>query len=154
MASKMVLAWRDFDRDKQQVGYTVKSTITIADMNPFVTIFNNWSGGAPAGSYFNDEFAADGGLASTNVTAQSRSQAILELQDAVTGSIFHARLPFPNMLKADDVGANPAYVVSGGYTVFNPAHADYATLKTEVEDNLANPDTGNAVLLNRVYLEE
>lgn len=153
MASKFVGGWRDFDNDRQEVAYDVNDAATAADWTGFMSAIQAWTAGASGGGGFYDEQAVDLGEGATSPIAQSRSQAIMELTDNDTGRVYKKRIPFPNMAKAADAGTDPAFIVAGGNTVFNPDHADYATLKTEVETHMISP-AGNSVTLTRVYIEE
>jgi len=149
----MIAAWRDFDGDRQQVSYDVAGTSTAVDFTGFVSELEKWNVGLGAGGGFYDDQALDPGGSASNPLAQNSLQAIIEMTDAVTGGVYTKRLPMPDLAKADDVGTNPAFIQSGGLTVFNPAHVDYGTLKTELETHMISPN-GNAVTINRVYIEE
>lgn len=153
MANKFIAAWRDFDGDRQEVSFDVSGATVVADFTGFFSAMDAWGIGSGAGGGFYDEESVDGGLSASSPLAQSRSQAIIEVIDTVNGRAYRKRLPFPDLSKADDGGTNPAFTVSGGLTVFNPVHADYATLQTEVETHCLSPN-GNPVTLARVYIEE
>lgn len=91
--------------------------------------------------------------AASSPVAQKSTQAIFEMQDDVTGSIYTERLPCADLTKAADGSSNPAWIASGGLTIINPAHAGWATLKAAVEAVWESPN-GNSGILNRVYIEE
>lgn len=153
--NKYFIAWRDFDNDRQEVSYDVLDTADVASWTGFAAATDSWLCGASAGGGFYDDQAPDLGVPSPTPIAQSASQAIIEMVDTVNGRTYRKRLPFPDMAKADDaqVPPQPAFVVSGGLTIFNPDHTDYATIKSEIETNLASP-VGNPVTLSRIYIEE
>jgi len=93
----------------------------------------------------------------TSPIAQGNLRLIMEGQDALTGVIYRFPLPMPDLSKAADGGADPAWIAVGqgsqSLTVANPAHADYATLKTAFEAAVRSPND-NAVTLVRAYIEE
>ncbi len=153
MPNKFIAAWRDFDNDRQQVSYDVSAATTVADFTGFMVALEAWLCGASGGGGFFDEESVDGGVPASTPVAQSKSQAIIEVIDTVNSKPYKYRAPFPDLTKAADVGTNPAFAVSGGLTVFNPDHADYATLETEIETHLLSPN-GNPVTLSRIYIEE
>lgn len=156
MADKYIFSWYDFDKDRQQVSFDVlEAGGSIADYQAWKTEFDKWTAGSDGEGGFFEILVDDSGVASSNPVAQSRSQAIIELEDSVNGKVFKKRLPFPNLTKANDAQTppEPAFVRSGGLTVFNPDHTDYGTLKSAIENTAVTPD-GNSALVSRIYIEE
>ena len=151
--NKYIFAWRDFDNDRQEVSYPVNDTAVVADWSGFAVHLDNWLCGASAGGGFYDDQAPDLKVAATTPIAQSASQAIMEVIDTVNGNAYRYRLPFPNLAKAVDGTGKPPFVVSGGLTIFNPDHADYAPFKADIESDLESP-VGNPITLARIYIEE
>lgn len=154
MPDQFVYLFRSHSNDLIRRSYNVSGLSLPADWTGFGAEIDKWvATGAGAGGGFYDEQQPDDGMAALTPLAQKDLSAIMELRDDVTGGTYIRRLPMPNLAKADDVGANPAYVVVNGVTVFNPLHADYITFKTEIETHLIS-DNGNAVTLQRIYIEE
>lgn len=153
MANRIVVGRRDFDNDRQIVGWNVGAGIAATDVAAFAAAQDAWSAGAGGGAWFENEQVTDPGVAATSAIAQSKSQAIAEIVDTVTGKSEFKRIPFPNTGKAADGGTNPAFIIQAGLTVFNPAHADYAALQSEIETNVVSK-VDNPVILSRVYIEE
>jgi len=93
----------------------------------------------------------------TSPIAQGNLRLIIEGQDSLTGTIYRYPLPMPDLGKAADAGTDPAWIAVGqgsqSLTVANPAHADYATLKTAFEAACKSPNE-NAVVMVRAYIEE
>lgn len=154
MPNKFIFAQRDFDRDRQEVSIPVVDAATVADYTTWAAAVDPWVAGSQGGGGFFDEEFADAGVAAASPIAQSKLQAIMEVQDTVTGSVYSHRIPFPDMGKAADGGGNAAFVVQGGLTVLNPAHADYAQLQTVIETFQASKIGNNPVTLQRIYIEE
>lgn len=153
MPSKFIFAYRDFDGDRQQFSLDVAEGTAVANWTTMGAEFDKWVVGLGAGGGFFDEEAVDPGGSSSNPLAQLSIQGIIEYTDTVTGGVYTQRFPMPDLAKANDVGTNPAYIISGGLTVFNPSHADYATLVAAIEADAISPN-GNAVTVNRIYIEE
>lgn len=152
MANQFVGRYRDFDGDVKQVSVDLIPAATATEASAIGLHFNSWSAGGEGGQFFKDELQVDSGSAGTLV-AQGALRIVLEMVETSTGKIFREFIPMPNLSKADDVGANPAFIVSGGLTVLNPDHADYAAMKTDLDANWQSPD-GNAGTLSRAYIEE
>jgi len=93
----------------------------------------------------------------TSPIAQGNIRLILEGQDALTGTIYRYPLPMPDLGKAVDGGADPAWIAVGqgqsSLTIANPAHADYDTLKAAFEA-IVSTQNENGVTLVRAYIEE
>ena len=159
MADGVFLTLEDYDGDPTTTTFSVGD---VADLGGFTawdalmvtlrTRLLEWTlGRSRAQGYRIVTNEALPGAASSPV-AQKSTQAIFEMQDAVTGAIYTERLPCADLTKAAD-GANPAWIASGGLTVINPAHAGWTTLKAAVEAVWESPN-GNDGILNRVYIEE
>lgn len=154
MADKLLMAWRDYDGDRQQISIDITEAADgVATFNGLQTELLKWLAGALAGGGFLEILQSDTGSASTNPVAQSRSQAIVEGRDTVTGRTYKLRLPFPDMGKADDGSTNPAFVPSGGVTIFNPDHTDYPLLVAALEAAWVSPGE-NFMQVQRIYIEE
>lgn len=154
MADKFRFYFRSHSNDLITRDYPVNGAATAANWSGVGAEIDKWvATGAGSGGGFYDEQTADDGLAASTPLAQKDLSAVVELRDNVTGGTYIRRIPMPDLSKADDVGTNPAYVVQNGVTVFNPAHADYATLVTQIETHFIS-DNGNAVTVQRIYIEE
>lgn len=156
MPDKVIFAWRDYDNDKQQISIDMLEGADLAaEASAIKTELDKWLVGADAGGGYFEETYADGGVAATSPIAQSRSQAIVEYRDNVTGGSYTKRLPFPNLGKADDgqLPPEPAFIAAGGVTIFNPEHTDYPLL-TAVLENAAISPKGNNMSVVRIYIEE
>lgn len=157
MGDKLLFSWRDYDGDRQQVSLDAYEG---ADLQAVYTSLkaelDKWTKGADAGGGFFEELTADAGVSASSPIAQSRSQAIVEYSDTVTGrGGYITRIPFPALDKADDAQTppRPAFVAAGGVTIFNPEHTDYAALETQIQNSMLSPN-GNAVDVTRIYIEE
>lgn len=157
MTDKLLFSWRDFDGDRQQVSFPqLEASDLEANFTAMNTEFQKWLAGNPSESGAYEILINDDGAAASSPIAQSASQAIVEYQDDVTGiGGYTKRLPFPNLAKAADgqVPPQPAFVVSGGLTVFNPLHTDYPLLVAAIETATVSPN-GNSITITRIYLEE
>lgn len=154
MADKLLMAWRDYDGDRQQVSMDIlEAADGVSAFNGLQTELLKWLAGALAGGGFLETLQSDSGTAASNPVAQSRSQAIVEGRDVISGRTYKLRLPFPDLTKADDGTGNAAFVAQGGVTVFNPAHADYQTLVDALEFAWVSP-AENFMQVQRIYIEE
>lgn len=154
MPNRFIVAWRDFDNDRQEASLPVSGATVVADFTGFVSALENWLIGAGGGGGFYDEESADPKVASTNPLAQNSLQLMVEVRDTVTGNFHTYRFPCPDLGKADDGSSNPAWIASNGVTAMNPAHADYATLVTEIETHILSKNEFNPVTVSRMYIEE
>lgn len=156
MADKYLFSWRDFDNDRQQVSWDVlEAGASNADWQAWKAEFDKWTAGSDGeGGYF-EILQSDSGVGASTPVAQSSTQAIVEYTDTVTGRPYVKRIPFPDLTKADDaqVPPQPAFIQSGGLTIFNPDHTDYAPLVSAIENTAVSP-AGNFVQVTRIYLEE
>lgn len=153
MSSRFIFRRRDFDGDVQQFGFPVADTIIETDFTEIQTELNKWLAGTEAGSGIYEEKDADSEVAPTTPIAQNSLQAIIEVRDNSSGAISNYRMPAPNLAKADDAGT-PAFVVSGGLTVFNPSHGDYPLLVTQIQDVIEVRGETGAATVQRIYIEE
>lgn len=155
MPNQIIIRKRDFDNDVQQASIPVALALTPASggTSDIIAATNFWLGGAEGGIYHKTEINADAGAAAGSPVDQGALQLMIEMVDDVTGRVYTERLPIPDLAKAADVGTNPAWVVSGGLTVMNPEHADYATFKTAWEAGYETP-AGNDATFSRGYIEE
>lgn len=157
MADKAIFSWRDYDGDRQQVSWDLlEGADGVAEYNAMKAELDKWTAGADAGGGFFEELTEDSGTSATSPIAQSRSQAIAEYSDIVTGKGGYVRrIPFPDLAKAADGQTPPedAFVVAGGVTIFNPAHTDYPLLVAVLENATLSPN-GNGINITRIYIEE
>jgi len=157
MSDKVRISFRDFDGTRQTTSIAVDSGATPAERATLYDELLQWSAGSPDGHIDENEITAPDGGASTNPVAQEAVQAILEMQDTVTGQIYRERLPQAYLDKADDGGADAAWTVVGqganSLTVANSEHEDYPTLLAAIEAVYESPN-GNAGTLERMYVEK
>lgn len=157
MADKLIFSWRDYDGDLQKVSYDAFEAADLqAAYNSLKTELDKWTVGNPSSGGYFEELTVDDGNSASSPIAQSKSQAIIEYKDTVTGrGGYIKRIPFPNLAKANDaqVPPEPAFEVAGGVTIFNPDHTDYPLLKTQLETHLQSP-YGNGIQVTRIYIEE
>jgi hypothetical protein len=89
--------------------------------------------------------------------AQGSTQLILEVEDTNTGVIYRERMAMPDLGKANDAGADPAWLAVGqgsnSLTIINPAHSSWDTLKAAYDAVGVSPEGNNTVLV-RAYIEE
>ena len=155
MPNEFIVAFRDFDGDRQETSFPVLDTAVVANWTTFIGALEAWTIGAGAGGGFYDEESVDSGNASTNPAAQNSLQLMIEVRDLTTGRIYTHRVPCVDLGKAADGGTNAAWVVANGVTTANPLHADYATFATAVSNYLQSKiGAGNAVELVRMYVED
>lgn len=153
MPNKIIFATRDFDNDKQSSSINLIDTTVVANASTLLVGLRSWDMGSIGGAFFQETIEADSEQPSASPFAQGALQAIVEMVDSVNGRSYRERIPIPDLSKADDGGTNPAWIVSGGLTVANPAHADYALLQDPLELYWESPE-GNQGTLARVYIEE
>lgn len=153
MPNQFVGGYRDFDNDRIQTSVNLQGAATATEAAAIGLHFNSWSAGAEGGQFFKDELQPDTGIAASTPEAQGALRIVLEMVDDVSSRVYKEFIPIPSLSKANDVGANPAYVVSGGLTMLNPLHADYIAMKTDLDANWLSPE-GNTGVLSRGYIEE
>lgn len=158
MPSYFRFSQRDYDGDRQTV--SIPSNMTAGNYatdsvlhDTLYTQVQLWTAGKQDGrDDVINRIPPSGGSAISPI-AQKTTQLIIEMQDTGTGGSYYERIPMPNLAKAADGGSNPAWVSSGGLTVANTAHADYATFKSAIEAVYVSPN-GNAGTLQKAYIEE
>jgi len=74
------------------------------------------------------------------------------MKDNVNGKTYRERIPMPHLAKAVDAGLEVAWLAESdssgnSISVANPAHADFATLKTAIEAVYLSPEGNTGVLL-------
>lgn len=155
MPNQIIFKKRDFDGDKQQSSVTVNDAATpiASATNSAIVGLNLWLAGAEAGTFHQTELTADTGNNASSPVEQGALQLIVEMIDDDNGRTYKERLPIPDLAKAADGSTNAAWVVSGGLTIANPDHADYATTKAAIEAVWESP-LGNDGTLARMYIEE
>ena len=157
MSDKVRRSYRDFDGTRQTTSVAVDSGATPAERATLSAEMNKWSAGLPDGHIDENEITAPVGGSSTNPVAQESVQLIVEMVDSVTGGVYRERIPQAELDKADDGGADPAWIVTGqgqnSLTIANPAHEDYPTLLAAIEAVWESPN-GNAGTMNRAYIEK
>lgn len=157
MASKVIVAFRDYDNDRQQTSVDVTDASTTLQRQNLADGLQIWSIGANDGYVEAIEQEPSAGIAATSPVAQGSTQLILEMKDSVTGKIYKERLPMPDLTKAADVSSNAAWMTTGqgadSLTVANPLHADYVTLQSAIDAAWQSP-AGNTGTLQRAYVEE
>lgn len=153
MANQFIGRYRDFDNDVAQTSVNLIGTATKANATTIGLHFNGWSAGNEGGQAFKDEILSDTGVAAGSPAAQGALRTVLEMVDDVSGRAYKEFIPISNTGKANDGGANAAYIVSGGLTMLNPAHADYIAMKADLDAYWQSPE-GNSGTLSRAYIEE
>lgn len=157
MADQLILWFRAFDSDRLQTSIATQITATDAERQSLADALQLWSAGNSDGVAKQIEMEAPTGVAASSPVAQRRSQLIIEMKDNLNGKVYRDRLPFPNTNKAQDAELDPAWISVGQgsntLTVANPAHADYTTLKTELEATWVSPN-GNTGQFVRAFIEE
>lgn len=157
MSDQVIVYLRDFDNDVVSTGIPTASAATPAQRQDVVDAIQIWSIGANDGADAKTQIEPRVGSAATTSLAQGGEYAYMEFKDSVTGTIFRERLPMPDLGKADDIEGDPAWVSQGSgsssLTVMNTAHADYATLKANLEAAYESPN-GNSGTLERVYIPD
>jgi len=153
MANQFIGRYRDFDNDAKQSSVDLIPAATVTEAAQLGVNFNAWSAGQEGGQYFKDEIQSDAGTAAASPEAQGALRIVLEMVDDVSSRVYKEFIPIPSLSKADDGGTNPAWIVSGGLTTMNPAHADYISLKSVMDANWQSPE-GNTGELSRGYIEE
>lgn len=157
MSDKVRRSFRDFDGTRQTTSIAVDSGATPAERATLSAEMNKWSAGLPDGHIDENEITAPVGGASANSVAQESVQLIVEMVDSVTGGVYRERIPQAYLDKADDGGADPAWVKTGqganSLTIANTAHEDYPTTLAAIEAVWESPN-GNAGTMNRMYIEK
>ena len=153
MANQFIGRYRDYDNDVKQTSINLIGTADRDDAILLGVELNKWSRGAEGGQYFKDELLGDNGVAATSPIAQGAMRIIFEMTDSVSGRAYKETLPMPTLDKANDGDSKKPFIVSGGLTMLNPAHADYITTKAQLDANWQSPE-GNAGTLSRAYIEE
>lgn len=153
MPNQFIGRYRDFDNDAIQTSVNLQDSSVQADAVSMGLEFNKWSAGAEGGQYFKDELLSDTRVAANSPEAQGALRIVFEMTDSVSGRAYREFLPIPSLSKAQDVGTNPAYIVSGGLTMLNPVHADYISTKAVLDAHWQSPE-GNAGTLSRAFIEE
>jgi hypothetical protein len=153
MANQFVGRYRDYDNDVKQTSVNLIPTATQANAISIGVVFNAWSAGAEGGQYFKDEILGDVGVAAASPIAQGALRIVIEMVDDVTSDTYKEFIPMPALSKAADGSTNPAFVVSGGLTVLNPAHADTIGLAAAMDAYWQSPE-GNTGTMSRAYIEE
>lgn len=160
MADQVFLQLEDFDGDAQ---LTSISTADVSDRVDFATWDTEmttlrsqllvWTLGRARSQGYRIVTNSQVPGAAASPVAQGSTQLILEMQDSVTQGTYIERLPHPDLLKANDVSANPAWIASGGLTIANPAHSAYISMKAALDASWESP-LGNPGTLVRAYVEE
>ncbi len=157
MSDKVRLSLRDFDGTRQTTSIAVDSGATPAERATLVAEAIQWTAGLKDGHIDENEITAPVGGSSSNPVAQESVQLIVEMVDAVTGGVYRERIPQAYLDKADDGGADPAWVVTGqganSLTIANSDHEDYPTMLAAIEAVWESPN-GNAGTMNRMYIEK
>jgi len=154
----------DYDGDAQTNSLRVEDVTSAGSYATFDTqtgalaaALDLWTIGRPHAQSYEIRVADNGPGKASSPIAQSKSQLILETQDAVSGVIYRERVAFPHLGKADDGGGDEAWIAQGqgqnSLTVINPLHADWTTLKNAYDACGRSPE-GNAAVLVRAYIEE
>lgn len=150
-----IVYFRDFGNDVVSTGIPTQITATAVEQQELVDQLQAWSRGENDGADSLTEIEARIGNGSNNPDAQSGVYAYIEMKDNITGDNYRERLPMPDLGKADDVSANPAWISQQengkSIAVMNSVHADYAAFKAGIEDVYVSPN-GNTAQLVRVYL--
>jgi hypothetical protein len=155
MASVIVYL-RDHGAQVVSTGIPVQVTSTTPERQAVVDAIQLWSIGENDGADQLTELEARIGVGSTSPLAQSGVYAYMLMQDNVNGKTYKERIPMPDLAKAVDLESDVAWLaetdISGqSISVGNPAHSDYATLKTAMEDAYVSP-AGNTAQLIRIYV--
>lgn len=157
MAHQVRRSFRDFDGTRQTSSIAVDAGATPAERATLSGEMNKWSAGLPDGHIDENEITAPVGGSSANPVAQESVQLIVEMVDSVTGGVYRERIPQAYLDKADDGGADAAWVVTGqganSLTIANSEHEDYPTTLAAFEAVWESPN-GNAGTLNRMYIEK
>lgn len=164
MPDNLRLAFQDFDGDSQTTSLNVQDVASAggypafdAQTGALAAEIDAWVIGRNHRQQYVINVLDNGVGKATSPIAQSSTQLILEVEDAVTGVIYRERIPFPDLSKAADIGGEPAWVVQGqgsnSLTVINPLHDAWATLKAAY-DACGETPAGNDGILVRAYIEE
>lgn len=153
MPDRFIYKQRDFDNDLVQNMIFINEGLAITDSGTFKGLLDAWFAGANGGTFHQLTVAADGGTPATSPVAQPSVRAVFEFTDDVTNKTVYEYVAMPDLSKAADGSTNEAFIRSGNLTVFNPAHADYIALKAWLDAN-GESEAGNAVTLQRIYIEE
>jgi hypothetical protein len=165
MAEQLRLAFNDYDGDTQTTSFLVNELNDPAldypafntDVGALATQLDLFSAGYNRRQEYVIQVVENVPGSANTPIAQSSTQAIFEVKDTVTETIYKERLPFPDLAMADDGSSNPAWISvgqgSGSLTVFNTDHANWATLKAAYDAVGVTPN-GNTAELVRVYIEE
>lgn len=164
MADQLRLTKDDFDGDAVTFSWDVVPESGEADfaawdtkLAALATEINKWCAGRDHRTQYVVDKDDNGVGKASSPVAQAHIRIILEGEDAVTGQVYRFPIAMAALNKAADGGADPAFIAQGqgsnSLTVMNPAHADYALLKTQFELTAQSPN-GNDVLLVRGYVEE
>lgn len=164
MADQLRMAFQDFDGDAQTTSFLVEDVTAAggyaafdAQTGALAVQLDAWSIGRSARQDYVLNVVDNGAGRASSPVAQSSTQLILEIEDAVNGKIFKERLPFPDLTKAADGGGEPAFITTGqgsqSLTVVNPLHTGWASLKAAYDACGKTPD-GNDGILIRAYIEE
>lgn len=157
MPHQVTRSFRDFDSTRQTTSIAVASDATAGQRLAIGNALNLWSAGNPDGHVDNYEITAPSGNASTNPVAQESVQVIIEMKDAVTGTIYRERIPQAALDKAVDVDTDAAWTVTGqggnSLTIANPEHVDFSILKNALDAKWISPN-GNAGTMERMYIEK
>lgn len=164
MAEQLRLTFADYDSTDQTTSFRVSELVDPAtdypafntDVGALASALDLFSLGFNRRQEFVINVVDNGPGSATSPVAQGSTQAIFETEETSTGNIYKERLPMPDLTMADDGSSNPAWIKqgigSGSITVFNPAHANWATLKTAYDAVGVSPN-GFAATLVRVYIE-
>lgn len=148
--------FRDFGGEVVSTGIPINPATIQAEQEALVDAVQLWSAGENDGADVCLELEARVGNGATSPLAQSGVYAYAVMRDNINGRTYKERIPMPDLAKAVDVGSNTAWLsetdASGNsISVANQLHADYATLKSAIEDAYVSPNTNTAQLV-RVYV--
>lgn len=154
----------DFDGDSKTASWEVKDVAEQTTYAAFTAAnallyqeINKWSAGREHSADHIVLLEDNGPGKAALPIAQGNLRLIIEGEDDTTHQVYRFPIPMPDLAKAADGGADSAWIAQGqgsnSLTVMNPAHADYATFKTQFEATVKSP-TGHGVLMVRGYIEE
>lgn len=152
----VIVYFRDYGGEVVSTGIPAQVTATQVERQATVDALQLWSRGENDGADEVLQLEARVGNGSNDPDAQSAIYAYIVMRDNVNGRTYKERLPMPDTGKAADVGLNPAWLSrddgsGNSITYMNPVHADYAALKTALEDMYVSP-AGNTAQLADVYI--
>lgn len=157
MGDQVTRSLRDFDSTRQTTSFAVDSAASPGQRLALANAINLWSAGEPDGHIDQYEISPPVGIASSNPVAQESVQVIVEMKDAVTGTIYRERIPQAYLDKPVDIDTDPAWTVSGqggnSLTVASSIHTDYNIMKNAVDAIWRSPN-GNAGTMERMYIEK